>query len=197
MAIREFNIENDFNKLWSDVIEHEGFFPEEVYYDMTGELIPYLRNSNYENMTAKEKKTFLERKYSERFKDTLGYTLRDDDDNIIGWIYWAWKKKTAYLKYIVVIGEFARNPEEKKYFRKGLGKVMMNMFIRWCIENEIQNVKVSFHRNNKNLQRFYGAYGFEGELGGRIFAHWDLKLRNKKGDLTPKANELINKIENS
>jgi len=179
MSVQLYNAENDFQQLWDNIINCQYFFPVEVYYDLSGKLLPYYCNDAFNAKSEKEKTQHLVSVYGERYKDTMGYTYRNEKGEVIGWIYWGWKGKVAHLKYIVV-KEGDLRTKEGGYQRQGIGKKMMNLFIEWCIENKMKSARLSFHSNNKELIKFYKSYGFDGEVSSRIFSHWERKFKVKK-----------------
>jgi len=153
-----FNWNTHGIKMWNDIIRDEGFYPDEVYYDMTGEKLPYKQNEKWKELTKEEQDKRMVSSYGIRSSinpemEEKGYIIYNDDGKIIAWILWAWNinKLTAHLKYIIVIEN-----EQKK----GLGKKLMDIFIEWCIENKITTASLSFNQA-ENLKKFYGTYGFK------------------------------------
>jgi GNAT superfamily N-acetyltransferase len=49
---------------------------------------------------------------------------------------------------------------EESYRKKGIGKMLINNFIKWVKENKINRIKVSVYDKNTNAIEFYKKTGF-------------------------------------
>ena len=51
---------------------------------------------------------------------------------------------------------------EKKFQRRGIGKMLIESFFAWCKENKVERVSVSASFDNKEAVGFYEKVGFKG-----------------------------------
>jgi len=145
-------------QLWDEIIRPQHFYPEEVYYTMTGELCPWFAGDSWNALPAEEKKRRMISDYGERPCDNanvneMGYIIKDENGVIIAWCLWGWfsDKKYATLKFIVV---------NEKHQQKGLGGQLLKIFIDWCYANGKVKASLSFLQHRPDLKKFYKKYGF-------------------------------------
>jgi len=170
---------DETQELFDKIITPQYFYPELVYYDLFGEMIPWMRPDDYEE--RKKDKSWLFCLYGERPNEYNGIIfqgkyLRTNNGELIGWIYWSLNKKNVHLRYIVLVEE---------YQKKGLGKKLMEWFIRTCIDNGKKDISLSFNYYVDGLKELYGGFGFRNWNGNcnppsSSFTTWYRKSRATK-----------------
>lgn len=175
-TIEKFD-EDKIGELWETIIKPQYFYPEEIYYDFYGEMLPFFRPDNYEQK-VKDDPAWLKNIYGERPNETNkwvweGILVRDDKGVIAGWLYWNVKPDGRIdLKYIVI---------NKTHMNKGLGRQLMRWFITICENNNKHTIYLAFNYHIRGLKEFYAGLGFRNYWGkmseplGR-FTTWKRKV---------------------
>lgn len=162
---------SDTQLLWDSIIYKEYFYPEETYYDMTGELLPWRRGKWYNEMTKEEQKEWCIHNYGKRPEDDPNLVWDSKwieiDGEKAGWICWETyknyhKRTKIHLKSIVL---------KKEYQGKGYGKQVMFWFINMCYELGKRKITLTYESYITDLKKFYEMFGFRNRTGwsGRNF----------------------------
>lgn len=155
-TIELFNTDEHFQTLWDEIISPQYFYPEEVFYEITGERCNWFCNDTWEAKTPESKLDWLESNFGELEKPTN--TIKQykiiimEEGKAIAFACWKWDTKLVVdLRFIVV---------KKTHHRKGYGKMMMDYFIRWCKENYMHKAQLNYKAHQEKVELFYTSMGF-------------------------------------
>ena len=81
-----------------------------------------------------------------------------DNETVIGYLAASINEKTSYS--LIQYGEINNMFIDEKYRKQGIGKILIDNFKEYCIDNGIQNLKVVASFKNKDAQKFYKKLGF-------------------------------------
>ena len=129
-----------YQELWDYIIIPQKFYLEDVYYELYGEMYPHIRPSNYEEKNKDPK--WLINIYGKRQKIPSGKVLKNEINEIVGFMYWKESKKECYLKFFIL---------RQDYQNKGIGGEWMS----WLIHHfEYKIIGLSFNYYNNGLKNF-------------------------------------------
>jgi len=155
--LERFYFDIHSQELWDSIIVEEGFYNVEVYYQITGELLPWNASEKWKALSKEEQKAKIIIEYGERPADnsslfSMGYFVRSLEGKMIAWILWKYNNTDnhAILQYIIII---------ESHQNKGIGGKLITLFLEWCIENEKEKASL-IYKNSEQLTKFYNKYGF-------------------------------------
>ena len=157
-TIELFNNAEHFQTLWDEIISHDYFYPDEVYYELIGERCPWFCPPTWVAKTPESKLYFLESNFGELEKPTN--TIKQykiiirEEGKAIAFACWMWDTKTLVvdLRFIVV---------KETHHRKGYGKMMMDYFLRWSEENYMRKAQLNYRIHHEETGLFYESMGFK------------------------------------
>jgi GNAT superfamily N-acetyltransferase len=161
-----------YQELWDNIIMPQTFYLEDVYYELYGEMYPPIRPSNYEEKIKNPK--WLINLYGKRQKIPSGKVLKNEINEIVGFMYWKENKKECYLKFFIL---------RQDYQNKGIGTEWMS----WLIHKfQHKPISICFNYYNNGLKRFYDSFRFKDNngttnppTGEEVSAYWSNKHQNK------------------
>lgn len=82
-----------------------------------------------------------------------------DNNKVIGYLAGSIGEKPSYVT--TSLAELDNFYIEKEYRRQGIGKKLVEEFKQYCINNQIQEIKVTANAKNTNARAFYENNGFD------------------------------------
>ncbi len=82
------------------------------------------------------------------------------EDEIVGYLCGGIKKVESY-RNLPSVAELENMFILKPFRSRGIGKQLLNEFVRWCESKKISKVKVEASASNKKAIKFYRANGFK------------------------------------
>ena len=103
----------------------------------------------------------FEEKGTSYFKDMLENEIvyiALDKDNVVGYLAGSINIQGSYVtKSLAEVDNMFILEDYRKY---GIGSKLMNEFKQYCIENNIEELKVTAYAKNSNARKFYKKNGF-------------------------------------
>jgi ribosomal protein S18 acetylase RimI-like enzyme len=146
MKKTDFNIRKaELNDLWGIQKLNQDLFNHDFNFDKTLDLKWPTKNEDYYKKRIKEEKSIA--------------FVAEYEKKIIGYLIGCIKKPEDY-RTVKLIAELENMLIEESYRKKGIGKMLINNFIKWVKENKINRIKVSVYDKNTNAIEFYKKTGF-------------------------------------
>jgi GNAT superfamily N-acetyltransferase len=155
-TIELYNNDDHFQTLWDEIINPQHFYPEEVYYELTGERCGWFCHHTWEAKPPEAKLHYLESNFGELEKPTNNIKqykiIIREEGKAVAFACWKWDITLVVdLRFIVV---------KETHHRKGYGKVMMDYFLRWCEENYMHKAQLNYRSHHDETGLFYTSMGF-------------------------------------
>jgi GNAT superfamily N-acetyltransferase len=161
---------DDYIPIWNDIVYPQLFYDDVIYWEWTGEIIPY-KKTYYDTLDDAGKQRYINNNYGGESEHPQFNAVVYDGETLVGWICWEYlqdgKKKVANLKYIII---------RENMQRKAFGSEMMNWWIATIKKERCNIARLAFNYNVRGLKEFYGKLKFKGNPALGSHTTWERKF---------------------